>query len=299
MLNFEEWEATSRDILNYRRVANFGFKIYQTYWGQRPIENERQVRADIGILARLLHHAFLRINRANRTILRNNVMGAGRFTEPAYTEPLEHFKSAHDLLNKAVEEGPRPTLLEVLQIGHDLEAFVRPNVMRLNWVSLLAQGRNDRTYEDAHLDKDGKQRNIGWALAELVKWTDQHAGNVLDAGERRAWQALLESLKGGHPEQISLDEMRNWIAHRDFRFEDNGDVVFNFHPAESARRLPASPEDITRWRKEGLGLITLLKAFEVMFRLHEGADDGGIPMSLSTWGQVLKVRAVLASQPKR
>jgi len=176
------------------------------------------------------------------------------------------------MIYERLKRGERPTLAELLIIAHDIEAHIRPNLLRLLWIAEISDGSEIR-YAKAMLKSTGAQGSVGYALKNLRIWIRSKKSKILTKEERKALRELVASLKSSAPDQISLDDLRNWVDHRDFWIRKD-DVLLHFHRPKGdrkPRRIPLTREKISGMRLQLLGLISLLKSFEWMFRVHEAA----------------------------
>ena len=157
-------------------------------------------------------------------------------------------------------------------MAHDLEAHIRPNLLRLLWVGEISDG-SEIPYAKAMLKASGEQGSIKYALDHLRVWVRSKKSKVLPREERKPLRELVASLKSAASDQINLDDLRNWVDHRDFWLKKH-DVVLHFHRPKGdrkPRRIELSREKITDMRLQLLGLVCLLKSFEWLFRVHEAA----------------------------
>ncbi len=266
-----EWDDARENIRDLERVKHIGFRMFRAFWGRPLIPDEEWFRNQIAAFAHLLDLAFSGMDRNARRQLRRHMLGRGRFREPGLREEMTYGVEAHQLLNAAMAQGVRPTLLELLLMAHDVEAYVRPNLRRLLWLTRISGGKTRTPYPTAQLTTRGEQASIGPALKELKEWIRSPSSRVLDPEERRALRELIRSFKGSHPDQINLDELRNWVGHREFFIESNR-VLLHLHHREGERkrlRLLVPRQQVTQMRLEMVGLVSLMKGFEWMFRLHE------------------------------
>ncbi len=272
-LSFQEWQDTIGDIRDVDKVARLGYTVFLDFYGQQPKPPDEAWNKDnIAAFARLLDLAFVHMRIKVRRELRKHMLGQGKFFEPALFENPIYTVQAHATIEQDLQQGEQPTLSELLAIAHDLEAHVRPNLLRLLWVAELSDG-TEKSYASAMLKPSGEQGSIRHALDNLRKWVRGSSSKVLGKAERKALRELVASFKSTAPNQINLDAFRNWVAHRDFWIREN-DVMLHFHRPKGDRtplRLVVPRKRVTVMRRELLGLMSLLMAFKWMFRAHEAA----------------------------
>ncbi len=272
-LSFQEWQDTIGDIRDVDKVARLGYTVFLDFYGQQPKPSDEAWNKDnIAAFARLLDLAFVHMPIRVRRELRKHMLGQGKFFEPALFENPIHTVQAHAIAEQSLQRGEHPTLLELLVIAHDLEAHVRPNLLRLLWVAEISDG-TVKSYATAMLKPSGLQGSIRHALDNLRKWIRSPSSKVLGKAERKAVHELVASFKSTAPNQINLDDIRNWVAHRDFWIREK-DVMMHFHRPRGSRtplRLVVPRKRVTVMRRELWGLISLLMAFKWMFRAHETA----------------------------
>jgi hypothetical protein len=272
-LPFKEWQEALSDTWDVDRVARLGYKVFLETFG-RGLEPEDDAwnRANIAAFARLLNPAFSHMRPGVRQELREHMTWQGKFVEPALWEDPRQMVQAHATIEQSLQRGEQPTLLELLVLAHDLEAHVRPNLLRLLWIAEISDG-TEKSYASAMLKPSGEQGSIRHAIDNLQKWIRSPSSKVLDTPQRKALRELNASLKSTDSDQINLDDFRNWVAHRDFLLREDH-VVLHFHQGKGSRsplQIVVPRKQVTTMRHELLGLISLLMAFKWMFRAHESA----------------------------
>lgn len=271
--SFEEWRAAGKNIRDVDRMAQLGYQIYLKFLGeQEEAPDEAWTKANVTAFARLLDLAFVHMRLKVRREVRKHMWWRGRFFEPALWENPLYQLHPHAIIEKSLTRGERPTLSELLIMAHDIEAYVRPNLLRLLWVAQISDG-SEKPYASAVLKASGEQRSIRHALDNLRAWVRSKSSNVLPKDERRALRELVMSLKSTARDQINLDDLRNWVDHREFLLERDH-VLLHFHRSRGSRkprRITLPREEITAMRRKLLGLVSLLKSFEWMFRYHDWA----------------------------
>jgi len=280
--SMQEWIDALENIEDLRRVVALGRKAYEAHWGDFPRGDDSRVDSWIRIFAVLLNQAFKRLGTDDPEILtelKDCLEWKGRFMEPALWEPAELGGSIHKIAEDLIAAGQKPMLLELLVISHELETHVRPNLVRTWWVAETTTAIQGPKYGDFQLDAQGRQISIGQVLAGLHAWLTHHSSGILSAEDSLHFEELLTNFAGDEVDQVSADDLRNWIAHRDFiLFPER--VVLSLHPRKKARRLSVEPSTITEWRRFTLSLMSVLYAFQVMFLAHAAAWCGGIEPDL-------------------
>jgi hypothetical protein len=270
---FKEWQDAISDIWDVDKVARLGYEVFLATFGQRlEPQDDAWNRDNIAAFASLLNLAFRHMRLRVRRELRKHMTWRGEFFEPALWEDPRHMVQAHATIEQSLQQGEQPTLLELLVLAHDLEAHVRTNLLRLLWIAEVSDG-TEKSYASAMLKPSGEQGSIRHAIDNLRKWIRSSSSRVLDIAERKALRELIASIKSTDPDQINLDDFRNWVAHRDFLLGED-DVILHFHGRKGSRmplRIAVPRKQVTLMRHELLGLISLLMAFKWMFRVHEAA----------------------------
>jgi hypothetical protein len=280
--SMNEWVDALENIEDIAKVVALGRKAYEAHWGDFPRGDDSRVDSWIRIFAVLLDRAFKKLGGSGQEILaelKECLEWRGRFLEPALWEPLEPNGSLHKLAEDLIAAGRKPMLLELLVIFHDLETHVRPNLVRLLWIAETTTATQERRYGDFQLDAQGRQVSIGQILGGLQGWLSTQSSEILSETDSVLFAELLRNFIGEDPDQVGADELRNWIAHRDYVILQ-GRVVLNLHPQKTARRLVAEPATITEWRRFTLSLMSVMYAFKVMFLAHASAWCGGIEPDL-------------------
>lgn len=272
-LSFQEWQAALDDVWNPGRMAELGYKNYLAFYGTwEEAPDEASAKLAIAAFVRLLNPAFAHMRLKTRRDLHKHMLLQGKVVEPALWEDPMLSTDPHRVIEDRLKQGKNPVLLELLIMAHDTEAYLRPNLLRLLWVAQISDG-TEKPYKEAMLKKSGEQGSMKYALDELRKWIRSKESRVLPKYERRALRELIQSFKSTAPDQINLDELRNWVAHRDFMLWKD-EVVFHFHRAKGERkrlRIRIARAQVTEMRRQMLDLVSLLKSFEVMFRVHEAS----------------------------
>ena len=273
---FDLWRDTIDHIIEPEKVAELGRRGYEAFYGE-DVSSHRENLELLRILAGLLHKAFVNLDASRAADLKEYLEGTGEFFETTFWEDSRFRGEAHLLLEQVIssEKFPRPTLLELLLIAHDLEASIRPNLFRIVWVAKLGAGDRSTKYSGSQLNAERKQGSLGYALKQISKWLDStNAPKVLEPTEIEALRSFHQTLAGHEEDQASLDEIRNAVVHRDFMIGSTT-VVMGFHPVPG-RKKTNDREHVTVWRRETLGLMSLVYGFSVMFHVHAEARCGGI-----------------------
>src|SRR5437867_13279571 len=105
-----------------------------------------------------------------------------------------------------------PTLLELLLTAHELEASIRPNLLRMLWIARRSTDDRSKKYSDLQLNPTGRQGSLGYAVSGLSKWLVSKSRHELSQPEADEFRSFLKSLSGGDPEQISAELLRNRAA---------------------------------------------------------------------------------------
>jgi len=267
------WMETIGDIDDQTKVFELGKWSYRAFYGEE-VSSHKENLEFLRILAALLDRAFRTLGPEDLKDLKECLEGRGRFFETPFWEHPIFRGQAHYLLEKEASAGRMPTLLELLLTAHELEASIRPNLLRMLWIARRSTDDRSKKYSDLQLNPTGRQGSLGHAVSGLSKWLVSKSRHVLSQPEADEFRSFLKSLSGGDPDQISAEELRNWPAHRDFMIGKKT-VVMNFHP-HPGRRMLTDREGVTLWRRQTLGLMALLHGFKVMFLVHAGARCGDI-----------------------
>ncbi len=272
-LSPSDWNNAIKNVHDIGALADFGYKVFQTYYAQKLTPSEEAwYKTNLLAFARLLEPAFVHMRLKRRRELRKYLVGRGKFFEPVLQEDPATTLLPHMIVEDLLSNGVSPVLLELLVMGHDIEAYLRPSLLRLLWIAEISDG-SEMTYRKAMLKDSGEQGSIKHALDGLRKWIPSNKSKILPKVERRGLREFILSLKSSARDQINVDELRNWVDHRDFMIRTS-DVVMHYHRGVSDRKklkLPVPRTQVTQMRRQMLGLVSLLKGFEGMFRAHEAA----------------------------
>ena len=270
---FDLWKETVDHIDEPKKVGELGRWAYQAFYGS-DVSSHRENLELLPVLAHLLARAFAALDPDRLADMKQCIEGRGAFFETTFWEDSAIRGEAHKILNQEIESGKVPTLLELLVIAHDLEASIRPELFRMAWIAKLSTGDRSIKYSQIHLNRYRKQGSLDRALKLLSEWLDSNAKTVLDPNEIEVLRTFHNSMTGHEANQASLNEVRNVVAHRDFMMGLTT-VVMGFHPAPG-RRQPNDRNQVTVWRRETLGLMSLAYGFRVMFLAHAEARCGDI-----------------------
>jgi len=220
--------ATLIDFLSSRAVESYYASVDESKrdYEWRPLFNG---------YAKAIVMAFDLIDEKEKAMIKGVLERRGQMVEPLPIEGLYHFDRCHNLLNNLNKKGSFVPLLELLMVEHDLEYFVRPNLLRMYWVLSNATG-DHVSYIGTLLQKKGNEGgkevwisgSIKWAKDGLQKVIHSKADNILDQDERECFQSFLDSIKEEKESPLAPDNLRNWIAHRDFLLTDDG-FLFNLN----------------------------------------------------------------------
>ena|SRR2546428_857141 len=270
---FDLWKETIDHIKEPEKVANLGRRAYEAFYGS-DVSSHKENLELLPVLAHLLDAAFAALDPGRLADMKHCIEGRGEFFETTFWEDPAIRGEAHKILDQEIESGKVPTLLELLVIAHDLEASVRSDLFRIAWIAKLSSGDRSIKYSQIQLNRYRKQGSLDRALNLISEWLDSKAKGVLDPSEIVVLRTFHDSMTGPEADQASLNEVRNLVAHRDFVMGPTT-VVMGFHPAPG-RRQPNDRRQVTIWRRETLGLMSLAYGFRVMFLAHAEARCGDI-----------------------
>src|SRR6266566_5564816 len=274
---FDVWIDTIDHIKETKKVAALGRRAYEAFYGEDVSSHQENLEL-LRVLADLLHKAFENLDASRAADLKECLEGKGEFFETTFWEEPRFRGEAHLLLEREISSKmlPTPTLLELLLIAHDLEASIRPNLFRIVWAAKLAAGDRSTKYSDSQLNPERRQGSLGYALKQISEWLDSTDASrrILEPSGIEALRSFHQTLAGHEEDQASLDEIRNAMAHRDFMIGPTT-VVMGFHPTPG-RRQTNDRANVTVWRRQTLGLMSLAYGFSVMFLAHAAARCGEI-----------------------
>jgi hypothetical protein len=270
---FDLWKETIDHIDEPEKVGELGRRGYEAFYGSDVSSHAENLEL-LPVLAHLLDKAFATLDPDRLADMKQCIEGRGEFFETTFWEDAAIRGEAHSIMDREISAGNLPTLLELLVIAHDLEASIRPNLFRIAWIAKLSTGDRSIKYSEIQLNPYREQGSLGWALRLISDWLDAKAMEVLDTSEMETLRAFHDSMAGHEENQASLNEVRNAVAHRDFVIGPKT-VVVGFHPAPGHRQ-PNDREQVTVWRRETLGLMSLVYGFRVMFLAHTAARCGDI-----------------------
>lgn len=206
--------------------------------------------------------------------------GRGTFIEAAVWEDPSASVAPHKVIEAELKKKSRAVVLELLQVQHDLENYLRPNMLRAAWCAdVLAGGKGG--YAASQIVPPG-QRYAG--TAHTFTWATKQLGgapaNLKKAGKGTAAltggiQAFVAAINAHTP---PLDKVRDWVAHRNFIVGKSG-VGLGILPVTATPPSPAAilaVADVTELRRAVLRHMTILFGFKVAFLIQVQARKGDL-----------------------
>lgn len=275
MMSRKLWDAAISDPLDKEAMIRLGLLMYRMHMRTTYFKEDRFNELVIRGLADMLLRAFSTIGVDVLSEMKKDLSQDGDYFEPGMWESPMYTVLSHLWLEERIGMGEPLTLLELLMIGHDLEYYVRPNILRILWTAKVSYGHSSLLYSTSQLKKDGEQGSLAYGMKGMRDWLESDASYYLDQVEKRELNRLFNLLGSDDGLQLPFDELRNWIAHRDFMLVDDG-VILNFHPHASSLRMHATRAQVTDLRQTILGLLALLRGFNSMFLAHVVSKVGDI-----------------------
>jgi hypothetical protein len=137
-----------------------------------------------------------------------------------------------------------------------------------------------QSYVDAQSKKNGEPRSIGDLCHELSQLDGKVVETLLGVDDWASIQLLIESMvKEDGLGRVSLDDIRNWIAHRNY-FITSKEVMIPINPKKGKDgKVPARPNVIPhKMLRDNLlkirGLECVMWSFLTMFLVHIVARTG-------------------------
>lgn len=256
-------------------MARLGLLTYRMHMGKAFFKVDEFNELVIGGLAEILSRAFFAVAGSVLMEMKKDLSQDGSFFEPGMWESPRFTVLSHLWLEGRIKEGEPLTLLELLMIAHDLEYYVRPNILRILWAAKVSSGDSTLLYSTSQLDKDGEQGSLTYGMDGMRDWLVSEKSYYMRPEEKDGLRQLFNSMGSDDILQLPFNELRNWIAHRDFMLVDDG-VILNFHPFASSLRMHATKAQVTNLRQTILGLLALLRGFNAMFLAHVVSKVGDI-----------------------
>jgi len=225
--------------------------------------------------ARLIIQCFTQLSDSDIADVKNAMNGNSDYLEALSIETVKPNLEAHKLISGIFLEGVRDehtletgilkedtSLLELLLISHDIEYVIRPLLLRMNWVAQRSIGEKMK-YHCSQLKDSEEFGSIGFAVNELKKWTVKFGSANLPAKEKTALEELISDLTSIEKTGISIEDLRNWINHRDFIIGEES-VILNIHPRKG-RRLRITKDQIRYLKFQIITICFLLITLDNMF----------------------------------
>jgi len=251
----EEWNQARKDAIrdyqNVEKMARLCSAPYLLVIRGTPPKEEADWRPLFYPLAKVFHEAFRRLEDDQLNHIHDSLVDKGKyFDHPSHEIFTVVRDQAQDILDLAEGGGKTSPLLEILLIGHDLEAYVLPNLARLHWAAKTSTGSKNN-YESYLITPEGKKGSIIHSLNGISDWIRTQIKSDSSFVEPMELEFLMvnsvESMRHVGKQEFALDRLRNSIAHRDFRIDSDG-VTINWHPFGS-ERIMYTFEELTKLRK--------------------------------------------------
>jgi hypothetical protein len=123
--------------------------------------------------------------------------------------------------------------------------------------------------KDMRIEVNGKKsvkynsRSIFNATKDLKKWLSTTPSTLLTRNELHCMNIFIASVSKKRGRVLSPDELRNWIAHRDFLFRDSY-VIFNLNNGTTKRKI-LTQKDIKSIMEDNLQLCTIVIFLNYIF----------------------------------
>jgi len=188
------WLAAVGNPTDIGSAAKVGLESYRDAMGGTSESGGETWENLIRAVAKLFCLAFSKSSPSELMELRDCLEGRGAFVEPAIGEPVSDALAHHFLIEDSIKQGRSTTLLEMFAMAHDIEAYIRPGFLRLLWAAETASANSRKPYPAYHLDADGKERSVGYALKRLRDWQARWSSAVLDDPEAKTFEEFLDSV---------------------------------------------------------------------------------------------------------
>jgi hypothetical protein len=263
-------------------------------WNGAGIDNIYLVQG----YARIVVEAYSRMSKKDKMDLKTGLECTGPFIEPSILEGMAPEIDAQKIVvdrwmaNTDDEQFRKKgklkydtALLELLLIAHDVEYFIRPHLLRLLWLAQKSVGKG-KSYRESQQNERGGNGSIGYAIDRLDIWTKQCGGSILRRRESKAFEDLIAEMKSLEGSNISVENLRNWVNHRDFIITEIF-VIFNIDPIKG-KRLRISRNQLVRLKFLVNSFCFLLVTLEEMLIHYISEKEGEIQPHVVTM-QALEV----------
>jgi hypothetical protein len=253
------------------RLADFALVYYRGFGSSTSIDVNQWDRLLLAI-SKMCVNLYAITNLDERRTIKKNLGFRGAFIEPSVFEDASIMANAHSILNQVMSQNGDPSLLELLLVAHDLEYILRPTLLRINWLIRRTDGEII-DYSRSQLNKKGEEGSLGYGIAQINEKLDlRRKHRILTKADKKEMRAFVQSFCPGKGFPLGAENLRNWIAHRDF-FVTSSEVVMNFHP-RPGKRFPLSKAQVSQTRFTTLGLAILCLTINAVFKIASEANVG-------------------------
>lgn len=253
-LDIKEWAKALENVEDLDNMTKLGKKAYSDCLMAAKAKRDPGMDGALKAFAHTLHHMMDEMDEEMWADLRWAMEGEWRFKDRSFWESPAATLTAYapDSLDGPV------SVLE--RIGRDLNHFIRPNLYRLIFAMLVAEGRKiDQGYLEAG---DPTATSLMVPMGMLDRLMAEGVPNMLDEDEAMGLWHLAQDLSIGGRMGIETDEIALAIMDRRY-FVDGKKVRIELY-MHSRGGTVFSIGELSSWNEQMVQAMAALSAFKVM-----------------------------------
>lgn len=251
----KEWAEALKDVEDLERMTRLGRKVYADCVRLGGGKKDASMEGGLMAFAHVLHHMMDNMDEEMWANLRWAMEGEWKYQERTMWESPENTLSRY----ASLKEG-KDIIGDLERIGVDLQMHIRPNIVRLVFAMLVADGRKVDMASLESADPTG--RSLLAPMAMLDRLMAEGIPEMLDEEEAMGLWHLSQSLLFAGPYDIETDEVMAAIQER--RYFVSGQSVRLWLYMHSREGTMFTAKEVAIWRTELLQAVAMMMAFKVM-----------------------------------
>ncbi|QLH74919.1 MAG: hypothetical protein HPY73_05325 [Methanomassiliicoccales archaeon] len=266
------WEDALKDVEDLEKMAALGLKVYTDCLREAGCARDRGVEMSIVAFAHIIHHMADNMDGPMMDETVWLLEEGWRMNETTFWEsPALALQGYRPMVS-----GDDATPLIIERVGMDLLSVVRPNLMRLVWAMLVADGRAVGPHDVELADRGGGSMIVPMAL--LNNLLAEGAPDMLDEEETKGMSHLANILALGPVNGVSTDELLQAVLGRRYMLDEKG--VFLWPYLSSGNGVHLGPTALKKVATNMVQVISALTAFKVMLVAMVMGEHGALSVTL-------------------
>jgi len=266
-LDTKEWAKALEDVENLETMTRLGMKVYRDCLSVAKAKKDENMEAAFMAFAHTLHHMMDEMDDEMWADLRWTMEGEWRFRERTFWE-----SPAVILTSYADDNSDRDPSSDLERVGRDMVRVVRPNLFRLLFAMLVAEGRKvDLTYLEA---ADPTTSSLLVPMGILDRLMAEGVPDMLDEEEAMGLWHLSQDLSIAGRMGIETDEIVTAVLERRY-FVEGRKVRMDLY-LHSRQGTTFTSSEIGSWKEQTVQAIAALTAFKVMLIAATIGETGAL-----------------------